>query len=84
MLLNKYDNFCSDNDFWLNNYALFMVIKEMQNNQKWSDWEEKYKFLNLEALSKVSEKYISEIEQIKVLQFLFHEQWQRLKSYAAG
>ena len=84
LLLDKYNNFCSDNDFWLNNYALFMVIKEMQNNQKWSDWEEKYKFLNLEALSKVSEKYISEIEEIKVLQFLFHKQWQRLKSYAAG
>ena len=84
LLLDKYNNFCSDNDFWLNNYALFMVIKEMQNNQKWSDWEEKYKFLNLEALSKVSEKYISEIEEIKVLQFLFHKQWEELKSYAAG
>ena len=35
--------FCQENDWWLGNYALFMVIKNMHKGASWLQWEEKYK-----------------------------------------
>ena len=47
--LTKYDEFCREQGFWLNGYATFMVLKEMQDQTDWSYWELKYKKFNYKA-----------------------------------
>ena len=80
--LDKFHQFCQKNDSWLESYALFMVIKELQKNSNWSDWETKYRNLDVVALKEISKTYDLQIKYIKVLQFLFYKQWTHIREYA--
>ena len=40
----KYDNFIRDNADWIENYALFMAVKEHFNGVVWSEWDEDIRF----------------------------------------
>ena len=80
--LDKFHQFCQKNDSWLESYALFMVIKEIQKNSNWSDWEIKYRKLDKVALKEISNTHELQIKYIKVLQFLFHKQWTHIREYA--
>ena len=80
--LTKYHEFCREQGFWLNNYAIFMVLKEMQDQADWSYWELKYRKFNENIIDDIKFINKSEIEEIKVLQYLFHKQWKALKTFA--
>ena len=80
--LDNFHQFCQKNDSWLESYALFMVIKELQKNSNWSDWETKYRNLDVVALKEISKTYDLQIKYIKVLQFLFYKQWIHIREYA--
>ena len=36
--------FCEDNAFWLDDYALFMAVKEFHGGKLWTEWEEDIAF----------------------------------------
>ena len=80
--LTKYDEFCREQGFWLNGYATFMVLKEMQDQTDWSYWELKYKKFNEDIIDNIEARNKSEIEEIKILQYFFHKQWKALKTFA--
>ena len=80
--LERYNQFCSAQDFWLNDYALFMVIKKIQNKKDWSRWETRYKNLDQDLIANTRARYETEIEEIKVLQYFFSKQWKSLKAHA--
>lgn len=80
--LIEYRKFCNEQDFWLNDYALFMVIKDIEDQTDWTYWESDYKNRKKETLEDVELRYNSEIEEIKTLQFLFDRQWRSLKTHA--
>ncbi len=75
-LSKKLDKFCEKNP-WLSDYALFLAIKENKNGAPW--WE----FGELSSY-KTAKKREGEFETrfYKFCQFVFFEQWQKLKSYA--
>jgi len=77
-----YKKFCIKNNFWLNDYALFMVIKSFQKNKSWDEWDYQYKNLDKKSLKQVAIKFNDKIQEIKILQYLFNKQWKVLKSYA--
>ncbi|MDE7337632.1 MAG: 4-alpha-glucanotransferase, partial [Clostridia bacterium] len=75
-----YIKFKMDNAFWLDDYALFMSIKEYNNNAEWSEWSKEEKFrTNVPALQR---KYASSTEFWKFAQYEFYKQFSRLKKYA--
>ena len=80
--LTKYHEFCREQGFWLNGYATFMVLKEMQDQTDWSNWELKYKKFNEDIIDDIESRNKSEIEEIKILQYFFHKQWKALKTFA--
>ena len=80
--LTKYDEFCREQGFWLNGYATFMVLKEMQDQTDWSYWDLKYRKFNEDILDDIESIKKSEIEEIKILQYLFHKQWKAIKTFA--
>ncbi|MDE7464152.1 MAG: 4-alpha-glucanotransferase, partial [Clostridiales bacterium] len=41
---DDYEAFKEENSFWLDDYALFMALKEAHDMQAWETWEDKYKF----------------------------------------
>ena len=77
----KYQNFCSENE-WLNDYALFMAIKDFKKGDAWYTWENPLKFREKESLKEIEKNLKERVEFYKFLQFEFFSQWEKLKTYA--
>ena len=39
LLPDEYSRFCAENAGWLEDYALYMAIKESQGGKNWTEWE---------------------------------------------
>ena len=75
-------NFCEEEADWLQDYSLYMVIKEAHQGASWDVWEDELKKREPEALHKVEEEYRERICFYKFMQFLFYQQWNEVKAYA--
>lgn len=73
----------SDND-WLQDYSLFMALKNANGGRSWNTWEEGIRLRKKEAIKEALVKYADEVEFYSFLQFLFLKQWSALKAYANG
>ena len=77
------DDFVQQNDKrWLHDYALFRILKSQHGEQPWPDWKSRYVHRDAQALRKLELAAETEIADMKVIQFLFRHQWQRLRCYA--
>jgi 4-alpha-glucanotransferase len=78
---HAYEEFCINHSTWLEDFALYMVIKNHSNGIPWRAWESTLRDRNPGALEKVRRSFPDELEQEKFLQYLFFEQWLCLKRY---
>lgn len=78
----EYHKFIWENGYWLEDYALFMAVKERFEGKAWSQWAEDIRLRYPNALDYYREECYYEIEFQKYLQFKFMEQWTKLKAYA--
>ncbi len=74
--------FCEENAYWLDDYALYMAVKNSFGGKSFCEWDEDIRFREPQALKYYQEKYAEEIGFIRFQQFLFEEQWFALKAYA--
>ena len=74
--------FCDENKAWLNDYALFMSIKDNHGGAAWQSWESGLKNREAAALAEFEEKHFEEVCFQKFLQFCFFKQWKNLMDYA--
>lgn len=85
-LLNQnssdFEDFCSKAAFWLDDYALFMALKDNHDGASWNEWEASLRFREAAALNNAQQNLLSEIDFYKAVQYLFYCQWAELKSYA--
>ena len=77
-----YEAFCSKEAEWLDEYTLFMALKDANGGVAWSEWDDALKFRKPEAIAEAKEKYADDIAFYKMLQYLFFKQWTALKAYA--
>ncbi len=77
-----FKEFCKDNAWWLDDYALYQALVNYHNDSRWFLWEPELKTRKKEALSKWTKKLSSEIEVYKVLQYFFFSQWDSLHRFA--
>lgn len=77
-----YEEFCRKQADWLEDYALFMTLKDANNGAAWSCWDGELKLRKRTALNKVRKEKKEEIDFWKMLQYLFYQQWKELKTYA--
>lgn len=77
-----FDFWCASNAFWLDNYSLFMAIKNANGGAAWSSWEKPLKFRKPEALRDARENYSRDIACWKAFEYMFFRQWSQLRSYA--
>ncbi|MGM0368884.1 MAG: 4-alpha-glucanotransferase, partial [Bacillota bacterium] len=75
-------NFCSENQAWLEDYALFRAVKGKFDERAWSEWDEDIKFREKEALKRYRAESEEEIEFRKFMQYIFFKQWAEVKNYA--
>lgn len=77
-----YKRFCSENADWLEDYALFMALKEANGMKPFSLWPEELRLRGPGALQQARKELAGRIRYGKILSFLFYEQWGALKDYA--
>lgn len=77
----KLKSFKKKNASWLEDYALYMSVKYDFDLVSWSEWDNDIKKRTPKALEKYKEKLSDEIEYWSFLQFLFFDQWMKLKEY---
>ena len=78
----KFIAYCKYNKWWLEDYALYMAIKDSLGGISWLEWDENLKLRDKKTLSKYSKKLNEEITFYKYTQYLFSSQWNKLKVYA--
>lgn len=77
-----FNEFIKRNDYWINDYALFMTIKGIFNGESWLNWPKEYLKRNKETLANVLKEYKEEINFWIFIQYMFDYQWKALKTYA--
>jgi len=78
-----FQRFLRDEDHWLADYCLFKAIKGSLGGLMWTSWPREFRDRHPEALAECRENLAQRIEKEAFIQFLFFEQWERLKDYAA-
>ena len=77
-----FDQFCNDNSSWLDDYALFMAVKDQHGGVMFTKWDPAIRRRDPNVLRSWAVKLASEIQAYKYWQFEFFRQWDRLKNYA--
>ena len=77
-----FEKFCENEKQWLDDYALFMALKDANGGQAWSNWDKSLRLREKKAMEEATEKYSEQIRFYKMLQYLFYQQWNALKTYA--
>jgi 4-alpha-glucanotransferase len=78
----KFSYFCDEQIAWIDDYALFMELKNYHKGNPWYLWSDEYRFHLDEALQKFKSENSSSINYWKYLQWIFFSQWAELKAYA--
>ena len=74
-----FSSFCEAEKDWLEDYTLFMALKDANDGKAWAEWDEKLRVRDAAALDEARKKYAEDIEFYKMLQYLFFKQWRELK-----
>lgn len=78
----EFEGFCDSKAYWLDNYALFMALKDANNGASWHTWEPEFVKREPEALAQAESRLNGDIFYYKFIQFEFFRQWSDLKNYA--
>lgn len=76
-----FDRFCRENGGWLEDYALFMALKDRHQGASWFTWPEEERLRRPQALEAARQELAEEIRFWKAVQYLFFRQWRALKQY---
>ena len=77
-----FEQFCREQAAWLDDFALFMALKDAHNGQAWTQWPMPLRSRQPAALQAATSSHATAIHAHKFNQWLFFRQWQQLKSYA--
>ncbi|MCM0590930.1 MAG: 4-alpha-glucanotransferase [Gloeotrichia echinulata DVL01] len=78
----KFAAFCESKSYWLDNYALFMALKDSHDSASWYTWEPEIAKRTPFALDQAQRQLTTEIFYYKFIQYEFFRQWSELKNYA--
>jgi 4-alpha-glucanotransferase len=81
-LKGSFEAFRAEQAFWLEDYALFMALKEAHDNRSWTEWGSEFVARQAGALDEARKRLKARIESVRVQQFLFFEQWNALHRHA--
>lgn len=77
-----FETFCGAEAYWLDDYALYMALKDEHGGARWTDWETDVKLRQPEAVNRWRNQLANEIRFYQFVQFQFRRQWAELKQYA--
>ena len=78
----EFDHFCQEHRDWLEDYALFMAIKDSQGGVAWSQWPEGLRLRRPRELERARRELAEAVTFWKAVQYLFFRQWGALRAFA--
>ncbi|HKK62738.1 MAG TPA: 4-alpha-glucanotransferase [Bacteroidales bacterium] len=79
---HSYFSYCEKADYWLNDFAVFMTLKENFQGLRWSEWPKEYRHRDSHHVKQFILENKSEIDYIKFTQYIFDFQWKRIRQQA--
>jgi 4-alpha-glucanotransferase len=73
---------CADNAYWLEDFALFVALKQAHQGRPWVEWSPALVRYEAGALAEARQHYAEQIDEQRFRQWLFFRQWLALKEYA--
>lgn len=80
---NRFADFCAQETYWLDDYVLYSAIRSHEGNRPWAEWPPELRDREPDALLAIRAELSGAIAVETYSQFVFAEQWQTLKAYAA-
>ena len=77
-----FQHYLADNGWWLEDYALFMALKDRFEGKCWNEWPEDIRLRWGYSMDYYRKELYFDIEFQMFMQYLFARQWQELKAYA--
>jgi 4-alpha-glucanotransferase len=78
----NYLEFCNTNAHWVDDYALFMTLREVNKGSSWYEWDSAIATRDKTALQQARELYSDQFECHRFWQYIFAEQWKSLRELA--
>jgi len=80
--LKEFEKFCNEEAYWLDDYAIYCVVKKEHEFKPWIEWYDDFKYRRPGTMNWLRSNYASQIEEVKFIQFLAFKQYLELKKYA--
>lgn len=81
-LRSEFETFIETEKDWLDDYVLFMAIREQQDSKSWQEWPDALRKRDESAISQARTQLEDNIGQHQFRQFLFYRQWNAVRTYA--
>ncbi len=79
----RFENFCKENEWWLEDFVLFDALRERYGKKSWKIWPRGLARREPDELEKARTELASDLSARRVIQFFFYEQWRALRSQCA-
>jgi 4-alpha-glucanotransferase len=83
-LRSEFESFVERESGWLEDFAMFMALKDAHGGAGWADWAPELRGRRKAALAKAAEAERARVHRHRVLQFAFFRQWRALRGHAAA
>jgi 4-alpha-glucanotransferase len=81
--LSRFESFCRDNRWWLDDFVLFDALRARRKLEPWNHWPPELAAREPAAVSKAREELAVDMRVRSALQFAFYEQWRALSKHCA-
>jgi 4-alpha-glucanotransferase len=83
-LAEPFETFCTEQAAWLDDFSLFMSLKETHGKVSWQHWPSELRLREPNAIAHARQNLQHQCGMHKFRQFLFFSQWQALQQYAGS
>jgi 4-alpha-glucanotransferase len=80
---DRFERFCTENDWWLEDFVLFAVLRERFNGATWNTWPRELAAREPVAVKKAHDELAKELQLHRIIQFFFAEQWRAVRAATA-
>jgi 4-alpha-glucanotransferase len=81
--IRKFERFVEENSYWLEDYSAYKVLKHLNGNSTWEEWEDGYRYKDLNKLTGFVKLHKEKIYFNYWIQWQLFEQLKSVKNYAA-
>src|SRR5215470_17874611 len=79
----RFEQFCRENQAWLDDFVLFDALRATFKLANWNEWPHDLAHRDPEAIARVRREMAEDLQMRQALQFAFFEQWRALRNYCA-